>query len=174
MENWAHGTRTVTTPALQRIVDLFGGAPKNLRTQALLEYSRKVPPLPERYADHPELMEAVPECQTPFFLATEIDDDDRVHLHFKVPAESPTTRGFAGILSAGLEGATTTDVLETPNDFYTRMGLAEVISSLRLRGMSAILARLKHQVAREVAARQAATADAAGGDAAAAAAAAAD
>ena len=33
-------------PALQRIVDLFGGAPKELRLQALLEYSKKVPPLP--------------------------------------------------------------------------------------------------------------------------------
>lgn len=149
--NWG-----VTTPALQRIVDLFGGAPKDLRIQALLEYSRKVPPLPERYADHPELLEAVPECQTPFFLATEIDDDDRVHLFFKVPAEAPTTRGFAGILSSGLEGATAAEVLDTPNDFYNKMGLAEVISSLRLRGMSAILGRLKRQVGTQVAARQAA------------------
>ncbi|MEA2973011.1 MAG: cysteine desulfuration protein SufE [Actinomycetota bacterium] len=148
----------MTTPALQRIVDLFGGAPKDLRIQALLEYSRKVPPLPERYVDHPELLEGVPECQTPFFLATEIDDDDRVHLHFKVPAEAPTTRGFAGILSAGLEGASAADVLATPNDFYNKMGLAEVISSLRLRGMSAILARLKRQVGTQLAARQAASA----------------
>ena len=150
----------MTTPALQRIVDLFGGAPKDLRTQALLEYSRKVPALPERYADHPELLEAVPECQTPFFLATEIDDDDRVHLHFKVPAEAPTTRGFAGILSAGLEGAKASEVLDTPNDFYNKMGLAEVISSLRLRGMSAILARLKRQVGAQMAARRAASASA--------------
>jgi len=146
----------VTTPTLQRIVDLFGGAPKELRTQALLEYSRKVPPLPERYVDHPELLEGVPECQTPFFLATEVDDDERVHLHFKVPAESPTTRGFAGILSAGLEGAKASEVLDTPNDFYNKMGLAEVISQLRLRGMSAILARLKRQVGEQMSARQAA------------------
>lgn len=143
----------MTTPALQRIVDLFGGAPKDLRTQALLEYSRKVPPLPDRYADHPELLEAVPECQTPFFLATELDAEERVHLFFKVPAESPTTRGFAGILLSGLDGAKATDVLDTPSDFYTGMGLAEVISSLRLRGMSAILARLKRQVGTHLAAR---------------------
>lgn len=135
-----------TPPSLQRIVDLFAGAPKDLRVQALLEYSRKVPDLPARFEAHRDLMERVPECQTPFFLATEIDDDDRVRLHFDVPAESPTTRGFAGILHQGLDGATTAEVLDTPADFYLKMGLGEAISSLRLRGMNAILHRLKRQV----------------------------
>jgi cysteine desulfuration protein SufE len=142
-----------TAPPLQRIVDLFAGAPKDLRVQALLEYSRKVPPLPERYADHPELLEAVPECQTPFFLATELDADRRVRLHFQVPAEAPTTRGFAGILHEGLDGTTADEVLGTPDDFYLKMGLGEAISSLRLRGMSAILGRLKRQVREQVAVR---------------------
>ncbi len=135
-----------TTPELQRIVDLFAGAPKELRLQALLEYSRKVGPLPPDLQGHRDLMEQVPECQTPFFLATRIDDDNRVQLHFDVPDEAPTTRGFAGILAAGLNGAKASEVLETPDDFYTKMGLAEVLSSLRLRGMAAILARMKRQV----------------------------
>ncbi|HEX3622738.1 MAG TPA: SufE family protein [Acidimicrobiales bacterium] len=143
-------------PALQRIVDLFGGAPKELRLQALLEYSKKVPPLPEELAGHRELMEQVPECATPFFLSTDVDDQDRVHLHFDVPDQAPTTRGFAGILHSGLEGATTEEVLSTPNDFYMKMGLAEAISAQRLRGMGAILGRLKRQVSAHVAAREAA------------------
>ncbi|HEV3400819.1 MAG TPA: SufE family protein [Acidimicrobiales bacterium] len=144
---------STSAPELERIVDLFAGAPKDLRAQALLEYSRKVPPLPPELAGHRELMEPVPECQTPFFLATEVDDDDRVILYFDVPAESPTTRGFAGILWSGLNGASAETVLATPNDFYNRMGLAEVISSLRLRGMQAILSRLKRQVRDKLAAR---------------------
>ena len=86
------------------------------------------------------------ECQTPFFLATEVDEDRRVHVFFDCPKEAPTTRGFAGLLHAGLEGATVEEVLDTPDDFYTRMGLAEAISSLRLRGMGAILHRLKRQL----------------------------
>jgi cysteine desulfuration protein SufE len=146
----------VTTAAperLQRIVDLFAGAPKELRVQALLDYSRQLPPLPPHLAGNRQAMEQVPECQTPFFLATKVQDDGRVKLWFDVPAEAPTTRGFAGILAGGLDGATAEEVLATPNDFYTRMGLAEVISSLRLRGMGAILARLKRQVRDQVEAR---------------------
>ena len=142
-----------TAPPLQRIVDLFAGAPKDLRVQALLEYSRKVPPLPDRYAEHPELLEPVPECQTPFFLATEVDDDERVALHFSVPAEAPTTRGFAGILHEGLNGTKAEEVLATPDDFYLKMGLGEAISSLRLRGMGSILWRLKRQVREQLTAR---------------------
>jgi cysteine desulfuration protein SufE len=132
--------------SLQRIVDLFAGAPKELRLQALLEYSRRVPPLPEHLAGRRDRMEQVVECQTPFFLATEVGGDGRVHLYFDVPAEAPTTRGFAGILASGFQGATADEVLATPDDFYEKMGLAEVISGLRLRGMSAILFRLKRQV----------------------------
>ncbi|HEX9315439.1 MAG TPA: SufE family protein, partial [Actinomycetota bacterium] len=73
-------------------------------------------------------------------------DDHRVHLWFDAPPEAPTTRGFAGILSSGLNGATPEEVLATPDDFYDAMGLSEIISALRLRGMAAILFRLKRQV----------------------------
>src|ERR1044072_2606322 len=62
-------SETSTPPKLRRIVDLFAGAPKDLRLQALLEYSRKVPPLPDHLAGQTDLMEQVVECQTPFFLA---------------------------------------------------------------------------------------------------------
>ena len=55
-------------------------------------------------------------------------------------------RGFAGILFSGLEGEHWRTVLDVPPDFYGPMGLDVVVSPLRLRGMSAILARLQRQV----------------------------
>lgn len=131
---------------LSDIVRAFRSAPKPLRLQLLLEYSKKVAPLPEALAAQPDRLERVHECQTPFFLATEVAPDGAVALHFDAPEEAPTTRGFAGILSEGLSGQPADAVLATPDDFYTEMGLAEVISPLRLRGMSAIVARLKRQV----------------------------
>ncbi len=135
-----------TPPALQNIVDLFADAPRELRLEALLEYSRGLPALPPRLKDNRQAMEQVVECQTPFFLASEVGEDRRMRLWFDAPPEAPTTRGFAGILASGLNGATPEEVLETPDDFYDAMGLSEIISSLRLRGMAAILIRLKRQV----------------------------
>jgi cysteine desulfuration protein SufE len=131
---------------LQSIVDQFAAAPRDIRVQALLDYSHRVPPLPDELAANPERLEQVHECQTPFFLATEVDREGSVHLFFDCPPETPTVRGFAGILREGLEGETYERVLEVPPDFYARMGLQEVVSALRLRGMGAILARLKRQI----------------------------
>ena len=131
---------------LQTIVDQFAAAPRELRVQALLEYSRRVPPVPEELAAHRDRLEQVHECQTPFFLATEIDDEGAVRLFFDCPPEAPTVRGFAGILREGLEGEPWEDVVAVPPDFYSGMGLQEVVSALRLRGMGAILGRLKRQI----------------------------
>ena len=141
----------MTLPAsLSTVVERFGRAPRDLRVQALLQYSEKVPPLPEEYAEDRSRLEQVHECQTPFFLATEVDDDGTVHVFFDAPKESPTIRGFAGILREGLEGAGWQEVLDVPRDFYTGMGLGDVVSPLRLRGMGAILNRLQRQVKEQV------------------------
>lgn len=131
---------------LQSIVTDFKSAPKPLRLQMLLEYSKKVPPLPAHLAENSEALERVHECQTPFFLTTEYPDPEHVIFHFDAPPEAPTTRGFAGILHQGLNGASAQDILAVPSDFYTEMGLEEVISPLRLRGMSGIIGRIKRQI----------------------------
>ncbi|MCB9011667.1 MAG: SufE family protein [Actinobacteria bacterium] len=130
---------------LAEIVEDFAASPREMRLQMLLGYAQGLPDLPDRYADQ-DALERVQECQTPFFLAVEIDDDRRVSLFFDAPPEAPTTRGYAGILAEGLDGATVDEVLATPPDFFTGMGLAELISPLRLRGMSAILAHIKRRV----------------------------
>lgn len=129
---------------LGQIVSVMRASPKEFRVEALLDYSRRIPPLPDHV--QPESLEQVHECQTPFFLATEIDDSGNVHLYFEAPPESPTVRGFAGILLDGLDGQPANVILDVPDDFFYGMGLEEVVTPLRLRGMGAILARIKRQV----------------------------
>jgi len=133
-------------PRLQEIAEEFGALPDNERLQLLLEFAQDLPPLPPRYAEHPDLLEQVPECQSPLFLAVEVDDDGTVHLFFDAPREAPTTRGFAGILHAGLDGLGADEILHTPGEFSAQLGLQDLVSPLRLRGMAAMLARIKRQV----------------------------
>jgi len=139
------GTDTLN-PRLREIAEDFGAVPDKERLQLLLEFSEELPPLPARYAEHKDLLEQVPECQSPLFLAVEVDGDDTVHLFFDAPREAPTTRGFAGILYAGLDGLGAEEVLNTPAEFSSQFGLQDLVSPLRLRGMAAMLARIKRHV----------------------------
>jgi cysteine desulfuration protein SufE len=133
-------------PRLQEIAEEFGAVGGRDRLQLLLEFSEDLPPLPARYAEHRDRLEPVPECQSPLFLAVEVDDDAVVHLFFDAPREAPTTRGFAGILYAGLDGLDADEVLDTPGEFSSQLGLQDLVSPLRLRGLAAMLARIKRQV----------------------------
>jgi cysteine desulfuration protein SufE len=139
-------TTAALHPRLQEIVDEFNAVPDKDRLQLLLEFSAELPPLPERYAQRRDLLEPVPECQTPLFLAVEVQNDDTVRLFFDAPPEAPTTRGFAAILHAALDGLSADEVLATPAEFSGQLGLQDLVSPLRLRGMAAMLARIKRQV----------------------------
>ena len=139
-------TAATLHPRLQEIVDDFHSVPDKDRLQLLLEFSQDLPDLPERYTGNRDRMEPVPECQTPLFLAVEVEPDETVHLYFDAPAEAPTTRGFAAILHAGLDGLDADEVLATPPEFSGELGLSELVSPLRLRGMAAMLGRIKRQV----------------------------
>lgn len=138
-------------PRLAAIVEEFQELEKPQRLELLLEFSQGLPALPERYAEHPELLEAVPECQSPIFVVTEVDaradTDPVVRVFFKAPREAPTTRGFAGILAEGVDGLSAAEVTALPDDVCARLGLEEAVSPLRLRGMTGMLRRIKRQVA---------------------------
>lgn len=129
---------------LERVVDEFNQAPKTLRLALLLDYAKKLPPLPDELKGK---LERVHECQTPLFLKAAVAADGTAQLLFEAPEEAPTTRGFASVISHGLNGAPVADVLAVPDDFYQHLGLSELISPLRLRGMGAIVTRVKRQLA---------------------------
>ena len=135
--------------AFEAIVADFNAMAPGDRVQLLLDFSEGLPDLPARLAEHPELLEPVPECQSPIFVTVEVDGtgpDAPVALFFSAPPEAPTTRGFAGILAEGLDGLTAAQILDVPGDVSSTLGLAEVASPLRLRGMSGMLTRIQRQV----------------------------
>ena len=91
-------------------------------------------------------MERVVEFQSPVFIFVEVDDAQIVHMFATAPAESPTTRGFASILAQGLSGLSASEVLDVPDDYPNNIGLTAAVSPLRIRGMTAMLARVKRQI----------------------------
>ena len=148
---------TVSVPlpaALEAIAQDFLAMSARDRLTLLLDFSDDLPELPARYVGRSELLERVDECQSPLFLVVEVEPalhaasskDATVHLFFQAPQEAPTTRGFAGILFEGLDGLSVAEVLAVPDDAPYRFGLGEAVSPLRLRGMVAMLSRIKRQV----------------------------
>lgn len=131
---------------LTEIRDDFLALEVKTRLQLLLEFSYELPELPPRYADHPDLLERVVECQSPVFIFVEVDDANTVHMFATAPPESPTTRGFASILVQGLTGLSADAVLAVPDDYPNTIGLTAAVSPLRIRGMTGMLARVKRQV----------------------------
>ncbi|GAA1414003.1 putative SufE-like protein [Glutamicibacter uratoxydans] len=138
-----------TVPSkLNEIVEEFIEVPEAERLELLLEFSRELPELPERLADHPELLEQVVECQSPLFLLVEVSTQagNPVALFFSSPPEAPTTRGFASVLAAGLDGEDAATILAVPDDMPQQLGLTRALSPLRMRGMTAMLGRIKRQI----------------------------
>jgi cysteine desulfuration protein SufE len=123
----------------------FAGLSVQNRLDLLLEFSESLPDIPERLIGHPDLLERVEECQSPVFLLVEIEDG-MVTIHFTVPREAPTTRGFASILHSLLNGRSVAEVLSAGEQIPDSLSLSEAVSPLRLRGMRGMLARIKRQV----------------------------
>jgi cysteine desulfuration protein SufE len=127
---------------LQQSLKMLATAPKPIKIELLLEFAKKMPALPEGMKAS---LEQVHECTTPFFVHAELENS-KVHLWFDAPEEAPTVRAFAGLLSDGLEGEDVAAVLNVPEDFYRLGKLEEIITPLRLRGLQAVLRRIKRQV----------------------------
>ena len=157
-------------PALTSIREDFRALELPDRTQLLLELAAGLPELPQRYAEHPELGEPVPECRTPITFFVELTPrgggagggdragsagspdspvgaEQLVHVYATAPLSAPTTRAFAAIVVEGLNGLTPAQVASIPSDYPYTLGLELVVSPMRLRGMTALLARVKRHVA---------------------------
>ena len=134
-------------PTLETLIPRFKAADRQTRLETLLDYSKRLPPLPERYeAEKQQGYNRVHECQTPVYLWVEVDQG-RVHIHADVPRESPTVRGFSSLLAGTLDNQTPEAVAQLPDDLLDQLGLSETLGMTRTQGLTAILNRIKRSVA---------------------------
>ena len=134
-------------PTLDSLIPRFKAADRETRLETLLDYSKKLPPLPQRFEAEKQLgHNRVDECQTTVYLWVEVDERG-VHIHADVPREAPTVRGFISLLARSLEGQTPDVVAKLPLDLLDRLGLSETLGMTRTQGLTAILHRIKKSVA---------------------------
>lgn len=114
--------------------------------QALLHYSRKLEPLPERFRDVDRGGFTVPECQTRVDLFPEYHNG-KMHFYADVNVkQSPTIAAVLAIVFAAVNDQPPAVTLGIPNDFVRQLmegiGLAG-----REVGLNAMIARLKRHAA---------------------------
>jgi cysteine desulfuration protein SufE len=134
-------------PSLENLIPRFKAADRETRLETLLDYSKKLPPLPQKFEAEKELgHNRVDECQTSVYLWVEVADG-KVHIYADVPREAPTVRGFVSLLARTLDGQSPEAVARLPLDLLDRLGLSETLGMTRTQGLTAILHRIKQSVA---------------------------
>lgn len=135
--------------SLDEIIEQFQSLEPEWRLQLLLDYSEKLPSLPEKYHSAKDAeLNRVDECQTPVFIYAEIDEG-RVSIYADVAEEAPTVKGFVSILVEGLNGANVADVQQIPADLLSKLGIDSQIGMMRTRGLTGVISHVKSVVARE-------------------------
>lgn len=132
--------------AIARTLARFQALGREEKMQALLHYSKKLEPLPERFRDVDRGGYTVPECQTRVDLFPEYHDG-KMHFYADVNVkQSPTIAAVLAIVFAAVNDQPPAVTIGIPNDFVRQLmegiGLAG-----REVGLNAMIARLKRHAA---------------------------
>jgi cysteine desulfuration protein SufE len=129
-------------PAIARVLARFQAMGREEKMQALVHYSKKLEPVPERFRALELSDYAVPECQTRVHLFPDARDG-KLHFYAELNArQSPTIAAFLAILFSSINDQPPSVTLALPADYVQRLmdgiGLAG-----REVGLSAMVARIR-------------------------------
>ena len=137
-------------PTVERVLKLFRSLSREEKMTALVQYSRKLEPLPERYRDVDRGSFTVPECNTRVDIFPEVQDG-KMHFYADINArQSPTVAAVLAIVFAAVNGYPPETTLAIPDDFV-RQVMESIGLGTREAGLTAMLMRLK-RYARDAAA----------------------
>ncbi|HEX7070918.1 MAG TPA: SufE family protein [Rhodothermales bacterium] len=129
--------------SLADVADLFGSLEPTVRLEALVEFGRELPPLPDlmkRLRDRG--VGLVRECESPVFVAGEVAGD-LFRIYADTPLEAPVARGFVGLLIALFANQPVEEIQSAPVQILEALHLAPVLSLRRTRGLNGIYARIR-------------------------------
>ncbi len=123
--------------------------------QALLSQSKRLEPLPERFAALDREAFTVPECQTRVDLFPEVQPDGTMHYWADVNArQSPTVAAVLSITFSAVNDQPPEVALALPSDFV-RLIMEHIGLGAREAGLSAMVRRIQRHAAEAIAARPA-------------------
>ncbi|MDQ3697561.1 MAG: SufE family protein [Gemmatimonadota bacterium] len=129
-------------PSIARVLERFRTLPREDKMQLLVQYSRKLEPLPERFRALDRAAFTVPECQTRVDIFSDVRDG-MVHYYADLDArQSPTIAAFLAIVFSAVNDHPPATTLAIPTDFVPQV-MANIGLAAREVGLTAIVARLK-------------------------------
>ncbi len=135
-----------STPALpgsiDRVLKLFRSMDREEKMQALVQYSKKLEPLPERFKDLDRGSFIVPECQTRVDIIPELRDGKMYFFADLDLRQSPTIAAVLAIIFAAVNGQPPSTTLAIPPDFVRTM-MESIGLGAREVGLNAMITRLK-------------------------------
>lgn len=130
-------------PALARTLRQFSRLSREDKMQALLAWSKKLEPLPERLAALDRAAFTVPECQTRVDLFPERRPDGTLHFFADVNArQSPTVAAVLAITFAAINDQPPSVTLSLPSDFVRTL-MQDIGLGAREAGLAAMVNRLR-------------------------------
>ena len=110
--------------------------------QALVQFSKKLEPVPERFSGVDRASFAVPECMTPVSLFPEYANG-RLHFYADVNVrQSPTVAAFLAILFTAVNDEPPATALAIPSDFVQQV-MESIGLGTRETGLNALVQRVK-------------------------------
>jgi len=129
-------------PSIERVLRLFRSMGREEKMQALVQYSKKLEPLPERYRDIDRGAFSVPECQTRVDIIPEVRDG-KMFFHADLNArQSPTIAAVLAIIFGAVNGQPPATTLGIPADFVRTL-MESIGLGARETGLNAMIVRLK-------------------------------
>ena len=128
--------------AIEKVLRRFRAMDRADKMQALVQYSRKLEPVPERYAEVDRTEFTVPECQTRVDIFPELHDG-KMHFYADVNVrQSPTIAAVLAVIFSAVNEQPPAVTLSIPNDFV-RMLMDGMGLNAREVGLNAMIARLR-------------------------------
>jgi cysteine desulfuration protein SufE len=129
-------------PTIARVLSRFRSMGREEKMQALVHYSKKLEPLPEKFRELERGDFTVPECQTRVDLFPETHDG-KLHFYADLNVrQSPTIAAFLAIVFSAINEQPPETTLAIPDDFVSQV-MEGIGLSGREVGLNAMVGRIK-------------------------------